>query len=127
MALPTTRELDCNLCPSPYSVHDIVISLPHRLIDDIFKREVNALVQAWPYFPPIPPRTRRIWIYDQSVKAITSTVCLDYHHYPARLYQLIDSVTLEIMEGRHNYGLNQVPGPAPNWLCNHAKNRKRVW
>lgn len=125
--IPTTREPDFALHPSPYCSHDIVISLPHHLVKDIFRHEVSALVRAWPYFPPIPSRTRRIWIYDRSSQTIIYIVRLDYHCCPARLYQLANPITLETMERRYSYGLDQVPGPAPRWLHGYAKSRSRVW
>lgn len=115
--------------PPAYSLCDIVVSLASNLVDDLFTQEVNALVQIWPYIPPIPSGTRRIWIYEQSpTEAITCVIRLDYHYHPTRLYQLTNPVTLETMEEEYDYHRNQIPGPAPEWLLHdYTRFRRRVW
>src|SRR6516225_5770117 len=77
--LPISLEPDSIPRSLSYSMYDIIISLPHDVVEDILKHDVSALVRAWPYFPPIPCRTKRVWIYQRSTKTIVYIIRLDYH------------------------------------------------
>ena len=125
--LPVTLELDTLTHSSSYSIYDIIISLPHDVIEDIISHDVSALIKAWPYFPPIPRRTKRIWIYGRLTKTITYIIRLDYHSHPARLYQLENPVPLKAMKEWTEDSHAQIPGPTPKWLWDYSRPRRCIW
>jgi len=125
--LPISLEPDSIPRSLSYSMYDIIISLPHDVVEDILKHDVSALVRAWPYFPPIPCRTKRVWIYQRSTKTIVYIIRLDYHCHPARLYQLENPIPLKAMKEWREDGHTQIPGPTPKWLWHYVRPCRRVW
>ena len=99
---------------SSYFTHDIIVSFPDHLVDDLVAHGIDVLIQAWSSIPPIPPSTKHIWIYEQlSTKAIVYILHLDHSYHPTHLYQLTNPITLEFMEEQYDYHLNQIPSPIP--------------
>ena len=109
-------------------LHDFIIPLPQATINDLFLHDEQAFFNPHRFLPVLPNYVKHVWIYKQApIDAITCVLRLDYAGRPIKLYQLANPITLETMERRYSYGLDQVPGPAPRWLHGYAKSRSRVW
>jgi hypothetical protein len=124
--IPHTPRSIYTTLPYHYSIFDIVVALPQDLIENIIEHDVSALVQTWPYFPPIPSSTRRIWIYNWHAQDIAYVIRLDHHYSPARLYQLINPITHGDMD-ENDFDPSQIPSHIPRWISNRARSRRRVW
>jgi hypothetical protein len=124
--IPHTPNSHFTTLPIDYSNYNVIIALPQDIIEDIVERDVSALVQAWPYFPPIPGSTRRIWIYNSHTQDITYVIRLDHHYSPAHLYQLTDPITRGDM-AENNFDPGQIPGPLPIWISDRPRFRRRIW
>ena len=84
-----------------HSPYDIIISLLKKTVDEIFTENTHVFLTPWRYFPPIPPSTKRVWIYEESpIQSITCIVRFDQvTQHPTRLYQLLDPPLREVLRG----------------------------
>ena len=109
---------------------DIIISLPQNTVDKIFTEGIHVFRFPWWYFPPIPPLTKWVWIYEPSpIQSITCVACFDpVSQHPVGLYQLINPPSKEVLRGRYDFQTKLIPAVAPAWLVrDYGKQVLRVW
>jgi len=109
---------------------DVIISLPQNTVDKIFTEGIHVFRFPWRYFPPIPPLTKRVWIYEPSpIQSITCVACFDpVSQHPVGLYQLINPPSKEVLRGQYDFQTKLIPAVAPAWLVrDYGKQVLRVW
>jgi hypothetical protein len=110
------------------SLHDIIVSLPSHIIDDMIDRGVHVFPRPWLYFGPIPPQIRRVWIYEEDAEGITVMLTLDQNTLPYRLYFITNPLYANVMESRYNFHRYEIPRIAPFRILRRFRNHlMRLW
>ena len=113
-----------------HSPYDVIISLPGKTVDKIFTENTHVSLIPRQYFPPIPPLTKWVWIYEESpIQSITCVVRFDQvTQRPDRLYQLLNPPSREVLQGRYDFRTESIPIAAPAWLLrDYGKQVRHVW
>jgi hypothetical protein len=111
-----------------YSLHDVILSLPSHVVDDMIDNGVHVFPGPWLYFGPIPPQIQRVWIYEEDADGITVMVVLDQNTLPIRLYFITNPLYADVMESQYNFRRGQIPRIAPyRILRRFHRHLMRIW
>jgi hypothetical protein len=80
--------------------HNLIVSLPPHIVNSVFDSDIDVIENGWPYFPPIPPHIRRVWIYEtEPTTAITCVIKMTAQSHVLHLYQLLDPIPIVLPLG----------------------------
>ena len=110
------------------SLNDVILPLPSHVVDNMIDNGVHMFPRPWLYFGPIPPRIRRVWIYEDGAEGITIMLTLNRYTLPSRLYFITNPLYADVMEERYNFNRHLIPRIAPFRILRRFRHHLlRIW
>jgi hypothetical protein len=107
------------------SPHDIILSLPSHVVDDMINNGADAFPRPWRYFGPIPSHVQRIWVYEEDVEGITIMMTRD-GCLPNHLYFITKPLYATAMERRYHFNPDLLPTIASFRILRRLRDHLRI-